>query len=145
MIPIAYLDTSVVLRQVLDEPGAFVGLRTIEVAYANELVRVEALRSIDRLRILNAWPNAEVVARIRALIAILAPVREIPIQPPILRRAADPFPTIVGTLDAIHIATALLTQEEVGKPLLFLTHDRTQGIAAEAAGMTAEGFPRQQK
>lgn len=137
---LAFVDTSVVLRRILGERGAYTGLDALERLYGSELLRVEALRTIDRLRIQDAWPEKEVAVRVRTLTAVSAAVNFIALDLPILRRAAEPFPTIVGTLDAIHIATALLAQEQLKKPLLFLTHDRRQGLAAQAAGLQAEGF-----
>lgn len=137
---LAFLDTSVVLRRILGEKGAFPGLEKFQKLYASELMRIETLRTIDRLRIQNAWPEKEVALRVRLLTATIAAINIVSIQAPILRRAAEPFPTIVGTLDAIHIATALLAQEQLKKPLFFLTHDVRQGISAQAAGLQAEGF-----
>lgn len=137
---IAFLDTSVTLRRILAERGAYPFLDKFDRLFASELMRVEALRCLDRLRIQEKWPQEEIALRIRLLTAAGALISFVPIQPPILRRASEPFPAIVGTLDAIHIATALLVQEQLKKTLLFLTHDRKQGIAAQAAGLEAEGF-----
>lgn len=136
----AFLDTSVILRHILGEKGAYRHLDAFGDLYASELMRVEALRAMDRLRIQGAWPPEEVALRVRLLTAACAFVSLIPIQPPILRRASEPFPTSVGTLDAIHIATAILVEEQIKKPLLFLTHDTRQGLAAVASGLEANGF-----
>lgn len=137
---IAFLDSSILLRIILGEPNPYLHLEKIKNLYTSELLRIEVLRTIDRLRILNTWTPEEVAIRIRLFTALSAAIEFIPVQPPILRRATEPFPTIVGTLDAIHIATALLTQDQLKKPLLFLTHDSKQGVAAQAAGLNAEGF-----
>lgn len=136
----AFLDTSILLRHILGEPDAYQKLERFDKIYASELNRVEALRTIDRLRIQNRWPQEEVALRIRLLTAVSASMEIIPLQPAILRRASDPFPTTVGTLDALHIATALLIQTQLNKTLLFLTHDIRQGHAAVASGLEAEGF-----
>jgi predicted nucleic acid-binding protein len=48
---IAYLDTSALLRLVLREPGALEELRSCEAMVASELIAVESLRTIDRLRL----------------------------------------------------------------------------------------------
>jgi predicted nucleic acid-binding protein len=140
MKELAFLDTSIVLRHILGESHSYPHLERFASLYASELMRVEALRSIDRLRIQNNWPQEEVATRVRLLTAVNAAINFIPIQSPILRRAAEPFPTLVQTLDAIHIATSLLAQLQLNKPLLFLTHDKQQALAAQAAGLEAEGF-----
>lgn len=137
---IAFTDTSVVLRLVFGERGAHEGVHKFSKIYASELLRVEALRALDRLRVQNSWPEAEVAQRVRILTAVCAFISFIPIQAPILRRASEPFPTIVGTLDAIHLASALLAEGQLKKPILFLTHDSRQGLAAIASGLRAEGF-----
>ncbi|MFH0800141.1 MAG: PIN domain-containing protein [Pseudomonadota bacterium] len=138
----AFLDTSIVLRHILGERGARAGLEKFDKLYASEILRVEALRALDRLRISGRWPEEEVALRVRLLTATGAAISWVPIQPAILRRASEPFPTVVGTLDAIHIATALLLREQIKKQFIFLTYDLRQGIAAEAAGLEASGFSR---
>lgn len=135
-----FLDSSVILRHVLGEPQAHPMVKQLDQAWASELLRVEALRTLDRLRLLRQWSDEIVAMRIRVLTAVMAPIREVPIQAPILRQAAQPFPTMVGTLDAIHIATAVLMQYQLKQEVLLLTHDRRQGTAALAMGLQAEGF-----
>jgi hypothetical protein len=51
--------------------------------------------------------------------------------PAVKRRAAGPFPTVIGTLDAIHLASALLWQEtEPGTDFRILTQDRQLALCA---------------
>lgn len=137
---IAVLDTSVLLRRMLGERGSYPFHTKFDKAYASELVRVESLRCLDRLRIQETWPQEEIATRARLLVAACAFIHFVPLEPPVLRRASEPFPAVVGTLDAIHIATALLLQGQLKKPLVFLTHDKRQGLAAQAAGLQADGF-----
>jgi len=137
---IALLDTSVFLRRILGERDAFPFSERFDKVYASELLRVEALRCLDRLRILNRWPQEEIALRARLLVAASAFLNFVSLELPVLRRAAEPFPAVVGTLDAIHIATALLLQGQLKKPLVFLTHDKKQGLVAQAPGLEAVGF-----
>jgi len=58
---------------------------------------------------------------------------------PILSRASQPLPTALGTLDAIHLATALLWKERAGKILSMATHDGALAVAAKACGMRVVG------
>lgn len=62
-------------------------------------------------------------------------------DPPVLVRAADPFPTPLGTLDALHLASALLVREEVPDVML-ATHDERLATAAVAMGFGVHGAPR---
>lgn len=140
MPPIVYVDSSVMLRHILGDVGAYGMVKQLDRIWSSELLRVEVLRTIDRSRIVYRWGDEEVARRLQVMIAVLAPLQEVSIQMPILREAGRPMSTTVGTLDAIHIATALLVREQNQQDLLFLTHDRRQGIAAMAAGLTVEGF-----
>ena len=49
------------------------------------------------------------------------------------------MPTELGTLDAIHLATALLWKESEDAELIMATHDRALAIAARAHGLKAIG------
>jgi hypothetical protein len=57
----------------------------------------------------------------------------------VLRRASLPMATAVKTLDALHLASALLFQERRGMSLVFATHDAQQAIAARALGFGCIG------
>jgi len=56
-----------------------------------------------------------------------------------LRRAAQPMPIPLGTLDAVHLATALLWQETRDEDLVLATHDRALALAARASGLHVIG------
>ena len=82
---------------------------------------------------LDAWEDVPPgLKRLRVRFR-LAPVTE-----SILDRAADPFPTALGSLDAIHLATALELREQVPS-LVFATHDRDLAIAAQSVGFSIAG------
>jgi predicted nucleic acid-binding protein len=73
-----------------------------------------------------------------AVLAALSGFTLVEIGDQILGRAADPFPTALGTLDAIHLATAVELRAQVPE-LTFATHDRELALAAQAVGFTVEG------
>ena len=50
---IAYLDSSVVLRVVLGQPGSLREWKAIENGVASALLEVECVRTLDRLRLLE--------------------------------------------------------------------------------------------
>jgi hypothetical protein len=56
----------------------------------------------------------------------------------VLDRAAEAFPTSLGSLDAIHLASALLARTAISD-LEFATHDDELGIAARAMGFGVVG------
>jgi hypothetical protein len=59
---------------------------------------------------------------------------------PILAQAAQPLPTELGTLDSIHLATALSWREGSGADLVMATHDVALGIAARSFGLRVVGI-----
>jgi hypothetical protein len=70
---------------------------------------------------------------------LLAGMETVEVTRSVLSRAAQPFPTVLGTLDAIHLATALLWREETGERLVLATHDAALGRAARACGLAVIG------
>lgn len=137
----AYVDTSVLLRVALGEPRPLREWRSIELASSSELVRIESLRSIDRARLLLQLPDAELAERREAVLDILSGFHLARLDARVLARAADPFPTLIRTLDAIHLATALLIRVQ-HEELVFATHDEQLGTAARAVGFKVIGVPR---
>ncbi len=109
----AYLDSSVVLRRVLDEPGAIRTWSQWELVMASELLQVEGFRAIDRLRIVGGLRDAQLAELIDSFRQLINSVHAIAINPAVLRRAAAPFSSVVTALDAVHIATALLWMERM--------------------------------
>lgn len=136
---IAYLDTSALLRLVLREPDALDDLRSCEALVSSELLAVESLRTIDRLRLQLALSPEEAASRRVVVGEWLEAVDLVLLQRPILARASDPFPTALGTLDAIHLATALVWRDRMGQTLVMATHDGGLALAARSFGMEVLG------
>jgi predicted nucleic acid-binding protein len=135
-----YVDASVVLRVVLGEPGRLRVWPRITAPVASELIRVECLRTIDRARILLGLRDEEVAERRAAALEVIETFGLVSIGRRVLMRAEDPFPTMVGTLDAIHLATAQLVREGTAD-LSVATHDAQLAVAARAVGFRVYGAP----
>lgn len=137
---IAYVDSSVILRVVLGQPGKLPQWKAIERGIASALIEVECLRTIDRFRLEHGLSDRDHARRRSAVYAILDEIDIVEISRPILSRASQPMPTSLGTLDAIHLATALLWREQSSEPALVVaTHDESLGRAAEAFGIEVVG------
>lgn len=136
-----YVDSSVVLRKLLGAPRAVPDWGSWTVAVASEILHVEALRTLDRLRILGDLTAAQYADCVEELGLWLSAFELATVNRAVLRRAAGPFATAVGTLDAIHLATALLWMEREPAELTFLTHDRQQAAAALACGIKVRFTP----
>jgi len=133
-----YVDSSVLLRIVLGEPGALREWRRIDRPLASELIRLECRRTIDRARIREQLSDQVTAQRRGAVLELLDAFDMVPLDAAILERAAEPFPTLLSSLDAIHLATALLARAQV-EDLHFATHDEELAIAAHAVGFTVLG------
>lgn len=134
-----YLDASVVLRLVLGESGALSGRDRFEGAVASALTEVECLRTLDRLAMQGLLTSDEVADRRMAVYQLLEEVDLLDVSPVILRRAGEPFSTPLGTLDAIHLATALHWRETAHAELTVATHDMALATAARASGIMVDG------
>jgi predicted nucleic acid-binding protein len=135
---IVYLDTSVVLRILLGEPNPTNEWGKWEKAYSSALWRVEALRTVDRLRLTHEITDTEVADLVRDVQTINDTLAIYPLNDRIMQRASETFPTVVGTLDAIHLASAIFIREVQGVDLL-LTHDSQLGTAARSLGFKVAG------
>ena len=138
---IAYIDSSVLLRLVLGQAGMLKEWRAVREGVASALVEVECLRTLDRLRLRAGMSDQEIAARREAIYRLLEAMEVVELTRPVLSRAAQPMPTELGTLDAIHLATAALWRERTGRDLVMATHDVTLGTAARAFGLRVVGVP----
>jgi predicted nucleic acid-binding protein len=125
----------VLLRQ--PEPLAIWG--HWERAYASELLHVEACRVIDRLRLEGTLDDDDVAGARTQLTRIERTITMIVLSRPVLERTALPMATVIKTLDAIHLASAMLCRERQRIALAFATHDPQQARAARALGFDCVG------
>jgi predicted nucleic acid-binding protein len=134
----AYIDSSVLLRLVLGEPGVLKGWKRVTRPISSEIIRLECLRTIDRARIRFGLADAPVAERRAAVLDRLDSFDLVRLDEAVLERAAEPFPTTLGSLDAIHLASALLARGRTSE-LAFATHDAALATAARAVGFRVLG------
>jgi uncharacterized protein len=136
---IAYVDASVLLRIALDQANALPEWRRIDEGVASALISTECLRTLDRERLRERLSDVDVAARRARTLALITSLDLVDIDATVLDRAAQPMPTDLGTLDAIHLATALLVKEQRQIDLVMATHDQALGLAAKAYGFQVVG------
>ena len=134
-----YLDSSVVLRRLQREVAALAGWAQWGHAYSSALLRLEVLRSIDRNRLKGALTDEDVAGLITRAHTIFDAIEFVALSRSILNRASQSFLTPLGTLDALHLATALRLAESSGVELTFLTHDTELATAARSMNFKVEG------
>jgi len=128
-----------VLRLVLGEEGRLGEFKRVTRGVSSLLLKVECLRTIDRLRLAGRIPAGEVLPRMEAVHRFLEAVDLVEPDREVLERAAQPFPVPLGTLDAVHLATALLWRDIEEQPLVMATHDSALAAAARSSGLTVIG------
>jgi predicted nucleic acid-binding protein len=133
-----YIDSSVILRILFREPNPVEVWGKWDSAFSSNLWRVEALRTVDRLRLSGDLSDEDVADLVREIRIVHETLAIYPLSERILQRASESFPTVVGTLDAIHLATALAIREV--EPIdLLLTHDGQLATAARSVGFSVLG------
>ncbi|MFN0064087.1 MAG: type II toxin-antitoxin system VapC family toxin [Myxococcaceae bacterium] len=133
-----YLDSSVVLRKLLNEPNPIAEWEHIEEAYSSRLLFAEVGRVIDRLRLLGRITDEQVARLFEQVRELLSAIDVFSVTDAILERVAGPMATVVGTLDAVHLVTAQELWREK-RALVFATHDERLSRAARAGGMKVIG------
>lgn len=136
---IAYLDSSVLLRVIVGQPGQLSEWSEIERGIVSALVEVECLRALDRLRLQGSFSDEELTRMREGVFRYLDSFEVVQVREPVLARAAQPMGVMMGTLDALHLATALLWREEVRDEPVIATHDRALGLGARAFGFQVVG------
>ncbi|HEX4404313.1 MAG TPA: type II toxin-antitoxin system VapC family toxin [Polyangia bacterium] len=139
---IAYVDSSVILRKILSQPLALKEWPLLRSGPVSRLAEVECLRTFDRLRVEGILDERRVSAARESLYRALASFEVIEVSRTVLSRAAQPTPTALGTLDAIHLASAMIWRERGGQGVAFATHDEALATAARANGFRVLGARR---
>jgi predicted nucleic acid-binding protein len=127
-----YLDSSVMVAWLLKEPGRLPDPDSLTGAFASSLIELEVVRALRRQLAERRLAQEDLDRLLDAANVWFGQIGIIPLSRAILSRAAGPFPTAVGALDAIHLATALMWREDTGDDVTFLTLDRQLRAAARA-------------
>ena len=136
---IAYLDSSVLLRVILGQKGRLREWPSIQEGVTSTLAEVECLRTLDRLRHRGDLADADVAPRREAVYRLLDEMTVVDPTRAVLGRAGEPLASPLGSLDAIHLATALVWRESTGTDLIFATHDEALATGARSMGFQVIG------
>ncbi|MEW6057873.1 MAG: type II toxin-antitoxin system VapC family toxin [Bdellovibrionota bacterium] len=136
---IAYIDSSVMMRVLLGQANALKEFSKVERPVASKLLKVEGLRTLDRLRTRGMLTETEFIKSAEEFRDSIDAIEWIEITDAILDRVGGNFAVALGTLDAIHLSSALLWKEQTKMSLHFLTHDEILGRAARSLGFHVLG------
>jgi predicted nucleic acid-binding protein len=127
-----YAESSAVLAWLLDEaPGTFVRqtLAQTQIVLASDLTLIECDRVLHRAAALGELTEADVADRRAHLAVAAAHWHVLRIGPEVVDRARQPFPgDPIRTLDAIHLASALVARSAIAGLELLSLDDRIRGV-----------------
>ena len=139
---IAYIDSSVLLRIVLKQDDALPEWKSLHGGVCNDLLFVESRRTLDRYWRQDLLNDTDLATKIAETEILLQRLDKVRLTRHILYLAAQPYPAILGTLDAIHLASALsyrAIQPPNERPIYFATHDVQLARAARAMNFEVLG------
>jgi len=109
-----YVETSALLRVVLEGDEALRPLLLGEGRYTSALTFVEARRGVLRARLKGRLDASGMHKALRRITEYARSCEIVPLEDEVLRRAGEEFPVEpVRTLDAIHIATLQILEESL--------------------------------
>lgn len=135
---VAYLDTSVLLRHILLGDSSIKQVLACDRIISSELLEIESRRVIHRYRIDGEIDDEGFVQANMRLNEVLSGISLLALSSAVKRRAMGAFPVHVKTLDALHIASALVYADtSPGQTLLIFSFDTGLNRCAYALGLTA--------
>jgi hypothetical protein len=134
-----YVDSSVLLRHILNDDPLLGKIASTDAVGSSDLLAIECQRVLQRERMVGHLDDREYSEASVLLGKILDGLFLIEMGEAVKRRAAGPFPTVIGTLDAIHLASALLWREtEPGVEVRILTRDTQLALCARSMGILVD-------
>ena len=134
---VAYLDSSVVLRHILLGDESIRHALSCERIISSELLEIECRRVLHRYRMNGDLDDDGFIKASNRLKEVLAGVSLLVLSASVKRKASGAFPVVVKTLDALHLASALVFSETVGhETVLVFSHDASLCRCAAALGFT---------
>ncbi|MDZ7792194.1 MAG: PIN domain-containing protein [Spirochaetia bacterium] len=135
---VAYVDTSVLLRHILLGDSSIKHVLACERIISSELLEIESRRVIHRYRIDGEIDDEGFIQANTRLNAVLSGISLLALSSAVKRRAMGAFPVHVKTLDALHLASALVYADtSSGQTVLLFSFDTGMNRCAYALGFTA--------
>ncbi len=136
---IAYIDSSVVLRIALNQKNQIKNIEDWPKSIANVVLKAECLRTIDRLFAMSRIDSENRMKTTDFIYKFIEHVELIEISTSLLDKISYPLGLNLGTLDAIHLFSAIEYKRKTQKPVTILTHDEAMGSAARMFGFEVLG------
>ncbi len=128
-----YVESSAILAWLLGEAGGTrvrLALSAADLVITSDLTLVECDRVLIRAVVLGEIPEGDAADRSAHLNSAAAHWHVLPIGPDVVQRARQPFPgEPLRTLEAIHLAAALVSRSAVAGLEVLSLDDRIRGAA----------------
>jgi predicted nucleic acid-binding protein len=135
-----YLDSSAFLRWLLGSKQIIKGFLKWKECYSSELLWIEVNRVLNRLRLESEITDEEFGILYNDFSEFYKSIYVIEMSALVKEKASGIFPTVIGTLDALHLASAMLLQsEKKEKQIILFTHDKQLATGAIAMGIETMG------
>jgi predicted nucleic acid-binding protein len=135
----AYLDTSVVLSWLLEGSRDMERLADYEEVASSRLLWIETARTLDRAVRSGQITDSDGIQARLAFERMARGLTRLKLTESVLSRAAEGFPTIIRTLDALHLSTAIAWAEGSSRESIKLwSHDKQLNFCAKALGFEVE-------
>lgn len=115
----AYIDSSVVLRFIFGEKNPLQMPKDLKYTISSEILKIKCFRTIDHMRHSLTLSDDDIAEKYALLHNAINTIRFVKLDHSIVERSSQPFPTVIKTLDAIHLSTAIMWQHHEGQRLLF--------------------------
>lgn len=135
----AYVDSSVILRRLFNQPDSMSAPKDVTRYVSSRLLLVECFRSCDRLKSMGQLDEDQLTEVLERFSVSIKYIDFIRVTDYVLDRASHVLGLRLGTLDAIHLFSALIWRESKKESLLFLTHDQLLAEAATRMGFEVSG------
>lgn len=132
---VAYLDSSVLLRYILLGDTGLKQVFESSWVISSELLEIECRRVLHRYRLKGNLDDDSFVEALKRLDKVLEGVSIILLSQKVKKRSAETFPVVIKTLDALHLASAIIYQAARPDELLHIfSYDAGMNRCARAIG-----------
>ena len=131
-----YVDSSVVLAYLLSSDRGFERVHEFDIIGSSELLHIECQRVLHTYRLMGMLTDSELEQAVSYFLELYDGIRIFEMTTSVKSRSSETFPTVVGSLDAIHLSTALLWAARDAGPCMVFTYDTQMKTCAHSLGMS---------
>jgi len=129
-----YVDSSSLLHWLL-KGGELNRLKEWRSACSSEIIVNEVYRTLFRLRLEGKLTDSDLIGKQNDALEFFNGIYVMQLSRRVIEKGREPFGTFVGTLDALHLASAFLWREHLRADVHILSLDNQLRNAAQWGGL----------